>query len=510
MNSVRLQNFRCFEDTGTIELKPLMFLVGANSSGKSSFLKLFPLLKQSIGRARNGVFLWNDSSNVDFKNFANTVRDNEESIIIEYEIDSLSSSNSSQPWVRRNFYREIPNIKVSIELKKIDSNFDYLSSLKIEFLDQEIKFLINQNYEVEELRINNILIKHKEELMAAPPTTSLLPRLIYINENHFDEDTSPTCRKIIGDLKIEEKKYSHKLHSFNYRYFFINNYGLNNRSGINNYLSNHYKTPRSNLTLNEYYIWFNLNKIIDAINLYFMDIADNISYIRPLRAVAQRYYRIENVSAGEISSDGTNLAMYLYNLPKPKFSSFQKWTRKNFGFTPKIVPSDGNIQLQIKAKNESSYRNLIDIGFGYSQILPILAIIWKAIEEESDIAHIPPGISEVRNNKARKIIAIEQPELHLHPCFINLFADMLGQIVSEIKKKNLNISILIETHSEVLINRMGELIASRSEIIADDVNILLFNAPKAFEGKEEVKKYVEVSKFNKAGYLENWPYGFFS
>jgi len=65
MDALRLQNFRCIEDSGTIELKPLNFLVGSNSSGKSSFLKFFPLIKESIGQRKKGVFLWN-GNNVDF------------------------------------------------------------------------------------------------------------------------------------------------------------------------------------------------------------------------------------------------------------------------------------------------------------------------------------------------------------------------------------------------------------------------------------------------------------
>ena len=56
MNAIRLRNYRCFEDTGLIELKRINLLVGANSSGKSSFLKFFPLLKQSLNIRLNGVF----------------------------------------------------------------------------------------------------------------------------------------------------------------------------------------------------------------------------------------------------------------------------------------------------------------------------------------------------------------------------------------------------------------------------------------------------------------------
>jgi len=52
MDSIRLINYRGLEDTGTVEIKPLTFLLGANSSGKSSFLKILPLLKQSANKDR--------------------------------------------------------------------------------------------------------------------------------------------------------------------------------------------------------------------------------------------------------------------------------------------------------------------------------------------------------------------------------------------------------------------------------------------------------------------------
>jgi hypothetical protein len=35
---IRLKNFRCFQDTGEIEIKPITFLVGKNSAGKTTFL----------------------------------------------------------------------------------------------------------------------------------------------------------------------------------------------------------------------------------------------------------------------------------------------------------------------------------------------------------------------------------------------------------------------------------------------------------------------------------------
>lgn len=48
MDSIRVKNIRCLVDTGDIPIKPLTILVGANSTGKSTFLRLFLLLRQSV------------------------------------------------------------------------------------------------------------------------------------------------------------------------------------------------------------------------------------------------------------------------------------------------------------------------------------------------------------------------------------------------------------------------------------------------------------------------------
>ena len=48
IRSISFQNYRSFKTKQTIDIKPITILVGPNSSGKSSILKLFGLLKQSV------------------------------------------------------------------------------------------------------------------------------------------------------------------------------------------------------------------------------------------------------------------------------------------------------------------------------------------------------------------------------------------------------------------------------------------------------------------------------
>ena len=47
---IRIENLRSLKDTGFVELRPLTLLLGANSSGKSTFLRSFPLFTQSVNK----------------------------------------------------------------------------------------------------------------------------------------------------------------------------------------------------------------------------------------------------------------------------------------------------------------------------------------------------------------------------------------------------------------------------------------------------------------------------
>lgn len=48
MDNIRLKKIRNIEESGTIKLKPLTIFVGKNGMGKSSLMRLFPLIKQSV------------------------------------------------------------------------------------------------------------------------------------------------------------------------------------------------------------------------------------------------------------------------------------------------------------------------------------------------------------------------------------------------------------------------------------------------------------------------------
>ena len=101
----------------------------------------------------------------------------------------------------------------------------------------------------------------------------------------------------------------------------------------------------------------------------------------------------------------------------------------------------GRLELVGKPKNRSSLTNLADLGFGTSQVLPIVVAI---------------------NQMAKgSLFTVSQPETHLHPEVQAQLADYFVRLATEREMQ-----FIIETHSEYLINRLRLLVAE--EVIAED------------------------------------------
>ena len=248
--------------------------------------------------------------------------------------------------------------------------------------------------------------------------------------------------------------------------------------------------------LNGMYILLHLNNIIESINYYLFDISSGITYVRPLRVSTERYYRYQNYAVDEIDSDGKNLAMYLANLSDRQMIKFTDWTSKLFGFSIVVLKHEGHVDLQILEGNNAP-RNLVDTGFGYTQMLPILTMIWNAIKT-------PPrrSIFYRSNGNMLKFIVIEQPELHLHPRMQAKFGAMLAKVISSEAGKY--IRFIIETHSEAILNSVGIEI-EQNNLDNNKANVVLFNA--AAEGYEN---YIEEARYNERGFIDHWPTGFLS
>ena len=114
---------------------------------------------------------------------------------------------------------------------------------------------------------------------------------------------------------------------------------------------------------------------------------------------------------------------------------------------PLVSDAGEGYEFLVKQYKNGPDVRLTDVGFGVSQVLPVLTLCYYA----------PEG----------SILILEQPEAHLHPKVQSELADVLIDVV-----KNRSIQIILESHSEHLLLRLMRRIAE--EDISADQTALYF------------------------------------
>ena len=81
--------------------------------------------------------------------------------------------------------------------------------------------------------------------------------------------------------------------------------------------------------------------------------------------------------------------------------------------------------------------------------------------------------------------------------------EYIGRKLYRYRESKVFYSMIVETHSQAMINRIGRRIRDK-QFSQDDVSVLLFEKDDK-TGKTAIKKI----EYNQKGQLTNWPYGFF-
>lgn len=427
METIRLKNYKCFEDTGEITLAPINFLVGANSSGKSSLLEFFPLLQQSMKTVRDGAFLW-VGGNIDANDFLTVVKKGKDEIIVEFSIEKIPLSSGPQN-TKMNY---LTNVILSIKIASANYG-DSISEINIYFNNQTINIKLYET-ESDEITINGESMKDNEEHVAHGFTNSLLPK-IFFDASSIEEISRKTNKELFLWVKDKLTSDDHMISPF-----FL--FRLRNLLDYNRFKTLVERQKKEDVVIRDLEHIYNLallrnlDEIIDIINFYMLDFADKMVYIQPLRATVERYYRKRNFSINKITPSGDNVAMFFLRLKKMgKLEIFNNWLQNNdMGFKVGLNEIGGMVEIKIVEKGKGE-ANIVDVGFGYSQILPILASIWQEVFEK--------GITNKISYCQTSIILIEQPELHLHPRFQKKIAELLVKCVNQAKKKQILTSDLL-------------------------------------------------------------------
>jgi predicted ATPase len=133
-------------------------------------------------------------------------------------------------------------------------------------------------------------------------------------------------------------------------------------------------------------------------------------------------------------------------------------------------------QILVQQSPKAAWVPLTDVGFGVSQVLPVLVLCFSA----------PEGST----------LILEQPEIHLHPKVQAGLADVFIDAIRTNK-----IQIIVESHSEHFLQRLMRRVAEET-VDPRDTAMYFCDNPN---GGSQIRR-LEVDIF---GNIRNWPQGFF-
>ena len=173
----------------------------------------------------------------------------------------------------------------------------------------------------------------------------------------------------------------------------------------------------------------------------------------PIRSKPQRTYNPLKEAA---TPEGSDIPVRLMNMSKADNKAWQQLKHRlvKFGkasglFTDidvrRLGKSTGDpFQLQIKVKGPKV--NMIDVGYGVNQLLPILVRIFNA--------------------RQRTTFLMQQPEVHLHP---KGQAELASLLAAMVKQREHN--FVIETHSDYMVDR-ARIEIMKKRIAPEDVSLI--------------------------------------
>ena len=141
-----------------------------------------------------------------------------------------------------------------------------------------------------------------------------------------------------------------------------------------------------------------------------------------------------------------------------------------------IVERFENVISVVYLKINDKKIALSDLGYGYSQIIPIVLKLINMVSFHQEIALPSEGT-----------IIIEEPEANLHP---NLQSKLADVFVTTLKYYP-DLKFIIETHSEYFIRKLQYLTA-KNEVSTESSVIYYFNADKYVNHKEPKIKKIEI------------------
>ncbi|GFZ80995.1 hypothetical protein GCM10011497_06910 [Elstera cyanobacteriorum] len=539
-----VNNLRSIKDMDLVDFKKITILVGKNSAGKSSFLRSLWLIKRSLSNRSGAPVMWygGRDDDVDFGDFNSSKNRHTSEDVIKFnfrigEIKANPKRGAFFPnkYIEDTFIKWLWSIDVSMKAhigesdgktvkRKIVFSFNYIDGRKKDLTLQYRKSAHTEENNaiaaLENLQLKDVVTGKSMEFRDDNAnfidiSDTLLPKLlpVYIRNNQpgitssfyarAEEQVKDFVRlNAHGNVNDVSEVVSSLLPLLVNPDLNVNHINsLLENSKQKEWVRNCYLKiiKKGDVSIERFKkIGAELLSclLIEKYSDNLFNIINHTVMIGPLRANPVRFYRVYDLQTSSIESDGSNLAMWLNSLSKRELEKFSDFIKSIFGFGVDLQRKESNVSIVV-IKNDVKV-NIVDTGFGISQILPILSLIWLSRYPKVD----PRGLG------IRGLITpvlVEQPELHLHPGYQAKLADAF---VEASKSEANDVRFLIETHSEALINRFGDLVVD-GRIDPDDIQIIIFDDSDE-DGEKSSGVNITTAKFDRKGRLLDWPFGFFN
>jgi predicted ATPase len=237
--------------------------------------------------------------------------------------------------------------------------------------------------------------------------------------------------------------------------------------------------------------YFQNASLLSDLESAFEEQIDNVFYLGPLRVYPQRDYlwarsRPRDVGQrGEKAIDAILAATIAHEqrnrVKKGRLRPFQEmiaYWLEQMGLiddfqVSEIAEGSNRWQAKVRVKRNGTEALLTDVGFGISQVLPVVTLL----------QYVPEGAT----------VILEQPEIHLHPLAQASLADLIINAA-----QNRNVQVIIESHSEHLLLRLQRRIAEQ-ELSSEDIKIYFCHA---LDDGTSCLSELEVDMF---GTIKSWP-----
>jgi predicted ATPase len=447
---INIHNFRNFNNQ-KLKFSRVNILIGENSGGKSSLLKLLLSLKQTIDSPfESNLKLRGDYT--DLGNYQEVVKDKDKSKKIEFGF----KENEEFIQYFLEFTERIDKKNDEKETKVI---IDILNAIGSSHTS--VKFSLNSklnNHEnidtiIQNESVGKITLKSKR------------------NEDYDSQrELSSSLIFELGDINFTLEDCT----SFKEGFFTLFD-GEIKRKIFDLEIENHLD------------IYYRIIFLLIYQN-YCLEYIDGIRFVNPIGNSPKRLYFQEDTKSNHKLIDIEKLINILGD---PSMSSREFNTKlkllnkviKLSGIAEEIelIKNNDLPVLALNVKTKGFWANITDVGYGVSLQLPIL---FQAILSE-------------KFSKNKETLLIEQPEVHLHPSLQSKFIETLLSLGERNK-------YFIETHSEHIIRKLQVLIKNNEfDLTSKDVTIHYF---KGGSDKFEITSHT----INENGKLApKFPSGFF-